>query len=204
MRCTRWHKKRHWNRITETQLMSKPMSTPTPTSRLHQINATFVPLEDRIRLMVNTNYGQEFRFWITRRYLGLLWQALARITATFATQRAPTDPLLQSMLADFSAAKAVNEADMKTPYVNGSEFPLGEDPVLLTRITIGNAPHNQQLLRLLPERGQGIDLTLNDELTHLITNVLRHAATAAEWGIDFEPMPTSGLTHLGNAPLRLH
>jgi hypothetical protein len=181
--------------------MSHPHEEP---ARLHQINATYDPLEDRIRLLVSTTHGHEYRFWVTRRYMNILWQALGRITAHFAALHAPTNPLLQSALSDFSAAKAMNNADLKTPYAGGSEFPLGESPVLLSRITVGNAPHHQQLLRLQPEQGQGIDLTLNDELTHVLSNILRQAAAVAEWGLDVDAVTTIGLPDSGNQPLRLH
>ncbi len=172
--------------------------------RLHQINATYDPLEDRIRLLVSTTHGHEYRFWITRRYMNILWQALGRITAHFAAQQAPTNPLLQSALSDFSAAKAMNNADLKTPYSGGTEFPLGESPVLLSRITVGNAAHNQQLLRLQPEQGQGIDLTLNDELNHVLTNILRQASLVADWAIDVETVTPLGIPDSGSQPLRLH
>ena len=181
--------------------MTPPHEEP---ARLHQINATYDALEDRIRLLVSTTHDHEFRFWVTRRYMNILWQALGRITSHFAAQQAPTNPLLQSALADFSAAKAVNNADLKTPYAGGTEFPLGESPVLLSRITVGNAAHNQQLLRLQPAQGQGIDLTLNDELTHVLSNILRQAAAVAEWGIDVETTRLIGLPDSGNQPLRLH
>ena len=187
--------------------MTDVLNTPPAASaapRLHQVNASYDPVEDRIRFATTTSVGQEFRFWITRRYLGLLWQALNHITAQFAQQRAPDDPLLRSALSGFAEAKAMNNADMATPYADGTDFPLGEEPLLLSNITISPGPSGQQYLRLTPERGQGIDLALNEELTHVIANLLLQAAVAAQWGLELDSAQTpSGLS--GTAvPHRLH
>ena len=48
-------------------------------SQLHQMQITYVPVEDRLLYRVNTKHRQEFRFWMTRRYVKLLWKGLIDI-----------------------------------------------------------------------------------------------------------------------------
>jgi hypothetical protein len=161
-----------------------------PATGLRQLNANYVALEDRIRLSLTTQDGKEFRFWLTRRYLQLLWKALGHVVNRFAELRAASDPLLRSALAGFAEAKAMNQADLRTPFEGGTSFPLGENPVLLSRVTVGEiTAAGTQPLSLRPEQGPGIDLALNEELAHVLTNLLRQAAVSAEWGLSLDAAP---------------
>jgi len=45
-------------------------------SQLHQIQISYVPTEDRLVLRLNTRARHEFRFWMTRRYVIILWKAI--------------------------------------------------------------------------------------------------------------------------------
>jgi hypothetical protein len=164
----------------------KPASAGPPTG-LRQLNANYVALEDRVRLSLTTHDGSEFRFWLTRRYFQLLWHALGHVVTRFAELRAAGDPLLRSALAGYAEAKAMNQADLRTPFAGGTSFPLGEAPVLLSRVTVGEiTAAGTQPLTLRPELGSGIDLALNEELAHVMTNLLRQAAIKAEWGLKLE------------------
>lgn len=185
--------------------MSQQPGAAGPPTGLRQLNANYVALEDRIRLSLTTQDGNEFRLWLTRRYLQLLWQALGRIVTRFAELRAAGDPLLRSALAGFAEAQAMNRADLRTPYAGGTTFPLGEDPVLLSRITVGEiTAAGTQPLTLRPERGAGIDLALNEELAHAITNLLRQAAVAAEWGLNLDAGTADFPATKADQALRLH
>ena len=46
--------------------------------QLHQMQIVFVPEQDRLLFRLNTTgrQQQEFRFWLTRRYVRILWKAL--------------------------------------------------------------------------------------------------------------------------------
>jgi len=184
--------------------MSKQPGAAGPPTGLRQLNANYVALEDRIRLSLTTQDGNEFRFWLTRRYLQLLWQALGRIVTRFAELKA-ADPLLRSALAGFAEAQAMNRADLRTPYAGGTTFPLGEDPVLLSRITVGaSTAAGTQPLTLRPEQGAGIDLALNEELAHVFCNLLRQAAVAAEWGLNLDAGTGDFHATKADGALRLH
>ncbi len=40
--------------------------------QLHQINISYVPVEDRLMMRINTKQGIEYRVWLTRRFTGIL------------------------------------------------------------------------------------------------------------------------------------
>jgi hypothetical protein len=185
--------------------MSKQPGAAGPPTGLRQLNANYVALEDRIRLSLTTQDGNEFRFWLTRRYFLLLWQALGRIVTVFAELGAAGDPLRRSAMAGYAEAQAMNRADLRTPYAGGTNFPLGESPVLLSRITVGEiTAAGTQPLTLRPEQGAGIDLALNEELAHVLCNLLRQAAVTAEWGLSLDAATGEFPVPKAEGALRLH
>lgn len=178
---------------------------PTPLPRLRQLNAAYDAVQDRVLFRVATSAGQEFRFWITRRFMGLLWQALTRVLETFAKARTPGGPLLRAALADIAEFNAMQGADFATPFSDGNQFPLGDAPILLARITVLAGPAGQQILRLTPEQGLGIDLALDEKLAHLLAKLLRQAAAVGDWALDLSsPAEAAIPARLDDAPRRLH
>ncbi|MDK9703947.1 MAG: hypothetical protein OEL20_12495 [Sulfuritalea sp.] len=165
--------------------MSKP-------PRLEQFNASFVSEQDRLLLRVRSSDDAEYRFWITRRYLALLWPMLMKMADAFSSRKAPGDPLTRNTLAELAHGEAVSKADFGSAYQDGSIFPLGEEPVLLARITVKPLAGDTQTLTLLPQHGQGINLELDEKLVHILARLLQEAAAAADWGLNLRV--TTGAT----------
>lgn len=180
------------------------MSTLT---RLEQFNAGYDAAQDRILLRFRTTDDAEFRFWITRRYLSLLWPILMKIADEFSALKAPSDPLARSAISEMAHGKAVDQADFKSEYKDGSLFPLGAEPVLLAKITLKAIQGDVRTLVLLPQFGQGINLDLDERLVHILARLLQQTAVAAEWGLKLEISPgTNELSELSNStgPRMLH
>ena len=72
------------------------------SNRLHQLNASYDPMQDRVVLAIGTEDGTEFRFWIPRRYLLLLWSMLVKLATAFAGVRASGDPIRREALAELA------------------------------------------------------------------------------------------------------
>lgn len=137
-------------------------------------------------MRVRSSDDSEFRFWITRRYLVLLWPMLMKMMNAFSDLKAHGDPLTSSTLSELAHGEAVSTADFGTPYLEGSIFPLGEEPILLSRIKLKPLTGPTQTLTLLPKDGQGINLELDEKLVHVIARLLQEAANAAEWGLKLD------------------
>lgn len=152
--------------------------------QLEQFSASFDSMQDRLLLRVRSSDDSEFRFWITRRYLLLLWPMLMKMAEAFSNRKASGDPLTSSTLAELAHGEAVGSADFGSPYQDGLTFPLGEEPILLARITIKPLTGPTQTLTLLPKDGQGINLELDERLVHVIARLLQEAANAAEWALE--------------------
>ncbi len=166
--------------------MSKP-------PQLEQFSASYDAAQDRLLLRIRSSDDAEFRFWITRRYLALLWPLLMKMADDFSARKT-SDPLTRNTLAELAHGEAVNKADFGSAYRDGSTYPLGEEPILLGRVTVKPLQGNTQTLTLLPQEGQGINLDLDEKLVHVLARLLQQAATTAEWGLTLEVAPGTGAT----------
>lgn len=176
--------------------------------RLEQFNAAYDAMQDRVLLRIRTTDGAEYRFWITRRFLSLLWPILMKMADGFSARKAPGDPLTRSTLAELAHGEAVGKADFSSQYQDGDIFPLGPDPVLLAKISLKPLAGDTQTLVLLPNEGQGINLDLDEKLVHIVARLLQQTATAADWGLKLDVSPDTAIA-IGGAdaatgPRRLH
>jgi hypothetical protein len=178
--------------------------TTSDRSNLHQLRVNYDALQDRLLLGANTVDGKEFRFWLTRRFLVIFWGILSHVLQEFAARRAPADPLLRSALTDFAEARALSQADLKTPYAGGADHPLGEAPVLLSRVAVSPGPGGQQTISLRPESGQGIDLALDESLANVLAKLVRDAAANGDWALDLGSPPVGFPAAASGMPPRLH
>lgn len=155
---------------------------------IHQINASYDSLQDRIRFCFSTKDGSEFRFWFTRRYLLLLLKTLGDVATQYATANAADDITSRQALAEMAQMQALKQTDTSTPFINGNSFPLGEEPLLVSRIVVKQDGIKTVILGLMPEDGNGADLGLTESLTHLIADLLARTAIQAEWQLLLTPL----------------
>lgn len=156
---------------------------------ISQLQMSYSAPEDRILLRLNTDDGDEFRFWLTRRFAGLLKQALqAHCAADPDISAQPSEAGRQAVQA-FKQEAAASGSNFSDPFRPSSSFPLGEAPVLAYKLTYKVAG---DLLRLAiePRTGQGIRLELNPQLNFNVTRLLRSASETGGWRLDWDaPAP---------------
>lgn len=163
-------------------------------NQLRQVNASYIPEQDRLLLKINTTGQTEFRFWITRRYLALLWQVLRQIAGGFGKAGLALDSATRAEVANLAHQEVKKGMDVSTQYQEGNHFPLGEEPVLLARITTHKpGASGNRKLSLLPGQGRGIDLNLDENLTHSLMRILQEPAARADWGLNLGILPDAGL-----------
>lgn len=169
--------------------------------QMHQMQLTYVATEDRMLFRVNTKARQEFRFWMTRRYTAILWHTLTQILANRPiapdAPNAPVvppvaDPLVEATKQELKHQEVVSQADFKTQYQESTYLPLGEAPILLFSVGVKPAPDGQPLLCLHPEKGQGIEIVLNEQITHSFCQLILDTTAKAEWGLVLAFVPGTG------------
>ena len=157
---------------------------------------SYVSEEDRILLRMNTRSRQEFRFWVTRRYVELLWKTITKVVEKREAKESPEvkDELKKATKIQEKHEKTVESSDFQTQYQESTYLPLGEEPALLFSAGIKPDPGGRALLCMHPKNGQGIELALNDQIVHSLGKLLADTSDKAGWGLDLswskiEPTP---------------
>lgn len=155
-------------------------------SRINQIQIRYAPIEDRIVLRLNTEDSSEFRFWITRRYAKILSASLIKLLNSTEDIQEHKEEEVQKAVMSFQHEEALTKADFaKTFQAQPKNLPLGNTPVLLSKLTVKQSADGNPMLCMYPEQGQGIDLALQQQLLHSVSKLFADALQASEWGVDF-------------------
>ena len=161
-------------------------------SQLHQMQLTFVPVEDRVLFRMNTKARQEFRFWMTRRYIKVLWNTIIKLLKERQGKKLETkeekplpEPIQEAVIAA-EHQKIVENSDFQTQYQESTYLPLGESPTLLFSVGVKPGPNNQAILVMSPQEGQGIEIGLNDQIVHSLCKLLAETAAKAEWDLNLD------------------
>ena len=155
--------------------------------QLHQIQIQFVPREDRILLRIKTTDKSEFRFWMTRRYVKLLWPVVVKMLEADQQIQLQENQAAKSAVLSFQHEKALQKGDFATQFSeDSSNLPLGETPILLAKIQLKRRNDGGNLLCMHPEKGEGIDLGLNEVLLHSFSKLLADAVSVSDWDIDLK------------------
>ncbi len=168
--------------------------------RLHQLKLEFNAEQDRLILHVLTDDGAEILLWLTRRCVKLLWTALVKmLQASPIVQLQGATPEARNALMGMQHEKALQVADFSKPYLEGRERPMGVDPILIGKIQTGRDANGNNVVTLLPMKGQGVNIALDETLLHSFCKLLQNVVTRAEWDIKLElpqspllPMPVEG------------
>ena len=154
---------------------------------IHQLQVSFDAAEDRLRMRLSTTAGDEFRLFMTRRFVRLLWPELIKTFETSAAVKVPQAVARREVVA-FEREKALAETDFKTPFREPvaqapRRFPLGEAPFVATRAQVKIERPGAYRLTLDPQTGRGIELGLDDRLMHSLCRLIESAVRSADWDL---------------------
>ncbi|MBW1773950.1 MAG: hypothetical protein JRJ82_13810 [Deltaproteobacteria bacterium] len=170
------------------------------SQKIHQMQITFVPSQDRRMFRVKTTDQTELKRWFTRRYVKLLWQVLQKMLGKTQSGMS-ADPRTRQAVLSFQHEKAVSGMDFATPYQESTEAnrPLGDEPVLVTRIQVKPGPGKAQVLCLHPDQGQGLEIALDPPWIHSFCKLLAQGVKKTDWDLDYRiadtAAPISETTH---------
>ena len=154
--------------------------------KLHQINLEYVPEQDRLLMRISSGAGEEILLWLTRRCVKLLWPGLLNLAQTvpdIATQSHDVKTALLGMRHEAALAKT----DFSKPYDGTSlERPLGTDPILVSRMQITHNKDGSFVLTLLPNKGQGVHVALDEALLHSVCGLLRKIVAKTDWELKLD------------------
>jgi len=108
--------------------------------KIRQINVTYIPLEDRILLRINTDDNAELRFWLTRAVVIQLLSGLTKTECLMAGPKIVNNPQVAQAIRLFEQETAAAKVDFTANFsANAVLYPLGEVPQLVTTLRIMNA-----------------------------------------------------------------
>ncbi len=164
---------------------------------IHQMQMSFVALQDRLLFRLNTTDHAEFRFWLTRRYVKLLWTTLLQ---QLESAQPYQNPDIRATVTAFQHQQVVANTDFKTAYQEpeNKHFPLGEEPILAARLQFKRSPQGAQILCIHPDKGQGLEIGVDQRLMHSLCNLLSQCLKNTDWGLEFE------LAAASNKPFSTH
>ena len=136
-------------------------------------------------LRISTRDKAEFRLWLTRRAVRLLWDGLLQVIEAGPAEDTPVEADKREAILQFEHQSAVEQADFETPFQEAADsFPLGEEGVLVSRMHVDSKPDGAYTLRLDPKKGKGIAINLDEKLMHSFIQMFIDFSNLAEWGLD--------------------
>ncbi len=152
---------------------------------IHQVSMQFSPEEDRILLRLNTIRKEAFRFYLTRRYVRVLWPVITRLLETDFKRREPEKGHLARDVLDFERQEAVAGADFGQEYAEARmRFPLGDEVRLLTGVRVKEGPRGGNILCLITQEGKALEFGVNGRFLHTFGELLKSTAQKAGWDLN--------------------
>lgn len=167
--------------------------------KVHQLSVTYLREQDRLLVRINTSDGEELRLWFTRRLMLELWPLMHKVLTdqlvsleSGITAGAAADDGMRQMLADFRKQEFLQDADFDTPYNEQQvRLPLGEEPLLVTDLTITHLADSMVALEFLEnppgETGsngpRSFRLELDPPLMQGFVHLVDQALTQASWSL---------------------
>lgn len=156
---------------------------------VHQMQMSFSVVEDRLFFRFNTTDKNEFRFWFTRRYVKLLWSVLEKLLLNQIQSSLPITNNAQKALLSFQHEQVVAQSDFSKQYEHENmKTPLGEMPILLSRFQIKMANNGDSILCFHPEKGNGIEMNVDEKLLHSFAKILISSLSKTGWDLEYRIM----------------
>ncbi len=166
---------------------------------LERITVEFAPEEDRMLVRVHFDKSAEVLFYFTRRLVKRFWPVLLQIAQSKPDIQVQANPEARRAMLGFEHQKALKEVQFtKAVKQPEREHPLGDSPVLVTRIRARRNEKGLTVLSLLPREGagNGVDLTLGENLLHGFMKLVQDTVAKAEWDLPLQvPTLEEGLSN---------
>jgi hypothetical protein len=149
---------------------------------LERITVEFHAEEDRLMVRVFFDKRAEIQFWLTRRLVKRIWPVLLQMAQARPDIQMQPNPEVRKALLGMQHEKALQEVKFsKATQEPDREHPLGDKPMLVSKVRARRNEKGQTVLSLQPQQGNGVDLALGDTLLHGLMKLVQDTAVKAEW-----------------------
>ncbi len=163
--------------------------------QIRQLQIACDQVQDRLLLRISTENSEEYRIWLTRRFLRELWPHLSRLAENQVSTTAQVADLPADDAASFDQSFTEETAT----------YPLGSTPLLSSEVkceTLGDGTFN---LTFREGRERSFQLGLNAELLQTLCAMLHAGAEHAQWNLVLDdPSAATSATPSKSQLSRLH
>jgi len=165
---------------------------------LRQIQVANDSIQDRLVLRVGTQANEEFRVYITRRFLREIWPHLtAMLHGPFGASATPTPST--------NATPDVEPGGFDQPFrADNPTYPLGSTPLLASEATMEAVAEGEARLILREGRERSFTLKLHAELLQALCAMLRAASEQASWDLALDYGNATPIASPGGLSSLLH
>lgn len=157
------------------------------SDKINQIQASYHPSEDRILLKIKTLNEQVYLAWITRRFMKILIPVLhGQHPTTGKNLFDEKKTQVQQLEKEKKQLTGDYESDYLPP--ENPQYPLGETPILLAKITFKDIYSDHAQLSFEPEVGQGVILPYHADLIGPLIKIFAQALNASDWALELDPI----------------
>ncbi|MDA0998139.1 MAG: hypothetical protein O2944_08035 [Proteobacteria bacterium] len=149
-------------------------------SGLHQLTMSYTAEQDRILFRIATTDKTEYRLWLTRRFVHMLWGALRQTFENDAELKRVVDKEVKDAILGMQHQEAVQKTDFTTPPVADTTNP---GPLLVTGGTVNPGPE-LTAIKFKTSEGTDVRFNLNKQLMHAFCHLLVSTSLRAEWKLD--------------------
>ncbi len=170
------------------------------TTALHQITMSYSAGEDRLLMRISTAAKSEYQFWLTRRFVGVLWPALmaviekedpeAKRTLMPAAKKAVMAMKHSEVIAASDFTRAHDEgAKQLTPgpllVIGGSVIPgkPGKKGITVLIFKTQGKRRGAAKAATGTQTGAEIKISLDKTLLHALCRLLIETTMKADWGL---------------------
>ena len=153
-------------------------------SGLHQLTMSYDAEQDRILFRLSTTDKKEYRMWLTRRFISVLWGALRQTFQTNTELAKIVDDDVKNAVLGMKHQEAIQQTDFATPpKEDATDATSNTGPLLI----IGGKVHpgeNTTGVTFSSVDGSDIRFNLNEQLLHAFCHLLVTTSTRAGWSLD--------------------
>lgn len=155
-------------------------------SALHQLTMSYDPSQDRILFRLATKDKKEYRMWLTRRFVHVLWGALKQTFSKNETLAKIVDQEVKDAVLGMKHQEAVQSTDFETPPVTDTyDATSNTGPLLVTGGTV-TPGENATALVFKTADGTDVRFNLNEQLLHAFCHLIVSTTTRADWKLDLD------------------
>lgn len=171
--------------------------------QIRQIQIAQDAVQDRLILRVSTTDNEEFRVWLTRRFLRELWPLLSRmLSGHLSPDNEADDEFEDDEDGEETNVRRTDGVDQEgeTPlffsptfHEDNPAYPLGAAPILASEAVLEAVSAGIAKLSLREGRERSFHLDLNTDLLQSLCGMLNAGAERAGWdlALDFQQPPAN-------------